>query len=57
MPGEREAATLRYLAEHTATAPGLVKHVIHDRTITYDVFAATAAAAFVDAGYATGVIA
>ena len=44
--GEREAAMLRYLAEHARTAPGLVKHVIQDGTITYEVFAATAAAAF-----------
>ena len=44
--GEREAAMLRYLAEHTRTAPTLVKHVIDDTTITYEVFAATAAAAF-----------
>ena len=44
--GERDAAMLRYLAEHTKTAPALVKLAIGDSTITYDVFAATAGIAF-----------
>ena len=44
--GKREAAMLQYLAEHTKTATALVKLAIEDSTITYEVFAATAAAAF-----------
>jgi HTH-type transcriptional regulator, competence development regulator len=41
----RDADMLRYLAEHTATDPGLVKHVLADPTISYDVFAMVAGAA------------
>ena len=44
--GDREAAMLRYLAEHTKTEPALVKLAIRDRTITYEIFAATAGIAF-----------
>ncbi len=45
-PGKREAEMLQYLAEHSATDPGLVEHVLDDRTVSYEVFAAAAAAAF-----------
>ena len=41
----RDADMLRYLAEHTETDPGLVKHVLADPTISYDVFAMVAGAA------------
>ena len=44
--GKREAAMLRYVAEHTKTAPALVKLAIDDSTITYEIFAATAGIAF-----------
>ena len=44
--GGREAAMLRYLVEHPKTAPALVKLVVNDTTVTYEVFAATAATAF-----------
>lgn len=43
---KREAAMLRYLAEHTETDLALVKLAIEDETITYEVFSAAAAAAF-----------
>ena len=41
----READMLHYLAEHTETDPGLVEHVLSDKTITYEVFAMVAGAA------------
>jgi transcriptional regulator with XRE-family HTH domain len=41
----RDADMLRYLAEHTETDPGLVKHVMTDATISYQVFAMVAGAA------------
>ena len=44
--GNREASMLHYLAEHTKTAPALVKLAISDETISYEVFAATAGSAF-----------
>ncbi len=44
--GKREVAMLRYLAEHSETAPGLVDHVLKDPTIGYDVFTSVAGAAF-----------
>lgn len=44
--GKREAEMLRYLTEHPRTAPALVELAIDDGTITYEVFAATAGAAF-----------
>ena len=44
--GDRDAAMLRYLVEHTRTAPAIVKLAISDRTITYEIFAATAGIAF-----------
>lgn len=43
--GKREADMLRYLAEHTETDPDLVKHVVADKTITFEVFAMVAGAA------------
>ena len=44
--GRREAAMLRYLGEHPKTAAALVTLAVDDTTITYEVFAATAAVAF-----------
>ena len=44
--GKREAAMLRYLAEHTTTAPALVKLAIDDQTITYGIFTAAAGVAY-----------
>jgi transcriptional regulator with XRE-family HTH domain len=44
--GKREAEMLRYLAEHTETDPELMKHVITDKTITYEVFTGVAGMAF-----------
>ena len=44
--GARDAEILHYLAEHTKTEPDLVKLAISDRTITYQIFAATAGSAF-----------
>src|SRR4051794_7641541 len=44
--GKREADMLRYLAEHTETDPELVKQVLADETITYEIFASVAGAAF-----------
>ncbi|MCY4120753.1 MAG: helix-turn-helix transcriptional regulator [Acidobacteria bacterium] len=43
---KREAAILRYAAEHAATAPALVKLAIEDATINFDVFATAAGVAF-----------
>ena len=43
--GVRDADMLRYLAEHTETDPGLVKHVVTDPTISFEVFAMVAGAA------------
>ena len=42
----REAEMLRFLAAHPETADDLVAEVMKDPTVTYDVFAATAGAAF-----------
>lgn len=44
--GKREAAMLRYLAGHPETDGGLVTHVLHDPTVTYEIFASVAGAAF-----------
>lgn len=44
--GKREGDMLRYLAEHTETDPELMKHVIADKTITYEIFTSVAGAAF-----------
>ena len=42
----REAQMLRFLAAHPETADDLVAEVLNDPTVTYDVFAAAAGAAF-----------
>jgi len=42
----REAEMLRFLAAHPETAQDLVVEVLKDPTVTYDVFAAAAGAAF-----------
>jgi len=44
--GKRESDMLRYLAQHRAIDPVLVKHVLADPTVTFDVFASVAGAAF-----------
>ena len=44
--GKREALMLRFLAEHPATDAALVKVVLADKGIAYDVFAAVAGIAF-----------
>ena len=48
--GKRETAILRYVAEHRATPPALVRLAINDTTITFEIFAATAGVAFRGAG-------
>lgn len=48
--GKREAAMLGYLAEHPRTSPALVELAIGDGTITYEIFAAAAGAAFRGSG-------
>ena len=42
----REAEMLRFLAAHPDTADDLVAEALNDPTVTYDVFAAAAGAAF-----------
>ena len=42
----REAEMLRFLAAHPETAQELVVEVLNDPTVTYEVFAAAAGAAF-----------
>jgi HTH-type transcriptional regulator, competence development regulator len=42
----READMLRYIAAHPETDAGLVAHVRQDPTVDYEVFAATASAAY-----------
>lgn len=44
--GKREADMLRYLAQHTETDAALVAHVLKDPTVTYEIFASAASAAF-----------
>ena len=44
--GKREADMLRYLAQHTETHAALVAHVFKEPTITYEIFASVAGAAF-----------
>lgn len=44
--GKREADMLRYLAEHVGTDTALVRHVLDDKTINYEIFTAMAGAAF-----------
>ena len=43
---KREAEMLRFLAAHPETAQDLVVEVLNDPTVTYEVFAAAAGAAF-----------
>ena len=44
--GKREALMLRFLAEHPGTDAALVKLVLADKAIAFDVFAAVAGIAF-----------
>ena len=44
--GKREALMLRFLAEHPTTDAALVKLALMDKTVTYDIFAVAAGAAF-----------
>lgn len=44
--GKREADMLRYLAQHTETDAALVAHVLKEPTVTYEIFASVAGAAF-----------
>jgi len=44
--GKREADILRYLAQHTETDAALVALVLEDPTVTYEIFASGAGAAF-----------
>lgn len=43
---KREAEMLRYLSQHTETDALLISHVLQDQSITFEVFAAVAGAAF-----------
>jgi transcriptional regulator with XRE-family HTH domain len=43
---KREAEMLRYLAKHTDTDPNLVSLVLKDTTVSYEIFASVAGAAF-----------
>ena len=45
-PGERETQILLYLAEHTKTDVELIAYTLQDPTVTYDIFASAAGAAF-----------
>lgn len=44
--GKREADMLRYLAQHRETDAALVKHVLDDPSVTFEIFASVAGAAF-----------
>lgn len=44
--GKREALMLRFLAEHPETDAALVKIGLSDQSVTYEIFAAAAGAAF-----------
>ena len=44
--GKREVDILRYLAAHTETDPGLVSHVVADKTVEYEVFTMVAGASY-----------
>jgi len=44
--GKREADMLRYLAQHTETDVALVAQVLSDPTVSYEIFASAAGAAF-----------
>lgn len=43
---KRDAEMLRYLAKHPETHTALVEHTVSDPTITYEIFASAAGAAF-----------
>ena len=45
-PKEREIQILYYLVEHTKTDVELVAYTLQDPTVTYDIFASAAGAAF-----------
>ena len=45
-PPKREAEMLRYVAEHAETNAALVAHVREDPTVTFDLFASVAGAAY-----------
>lgn len=45
-PAKREADMLRYLAEHKDADPALVRHVLADASVSFDVFASVAGAVF-----------
>ena len=42
----REAEMVRYLAKHPETDPGLIEHVLQDKTVTFAEFSSAAGAAF-----------
>ena len=42
----READMVRYLAQHGETDAALVAHVLQDQTVSYEIFASVAGAAF-----------
>lgn len=44
--GKREAEMLRYLAKYPETDASLVAHVLKDPTVTFELFASAAGAAF-----------
>ena len=44
--GKREADMLRYLAQHRETDAALVRHVLVDPSVTFEIFASVAGAAF-----------
>ena len=44
--GKREAAILQYLAAHADTDAVLVEHALKDSTVTYEIFASAAGAAY-----------
>jgi transcriptional regulator with XRE-family HTH domain len=48
--GKREADMLRYLAQHAETDSVLVTLVLEDPTVSYEIFASVAGAAFRGAG-------
>jgi transcriptional regulator with XRE-family HTH domain len=45
-PPKREAEMLRYVAEHAETDAALVAHIREDPTVTFDLFASVAGAAY-----------
>lgn len=45
-PGRREAEMLRYLGAHPSVDPALVKFVMQDESVTFNVFTAVAGAVY-----------